>query len=468
MSLDDEDAGHHEAPRSDEQSPQRTQPARKDDKPQDDKKQSDSKGGDDKDAGDGKAQDKKQEETAKKSSPWVKIIGAIVIVAAIAGGTFYYFATKDQESTDDAYTDGRALTISPKISGYVVELLVTDNQRVKTGDVLARIDPRDYLVARDQARASLLNAQAQQRAAVLNAEIARKNFPARLLQAQGQLQQARGQLYQAQADYKRQHAVTREATTQQNVDNSTAQLQLAQGQVTAAEAAVAQAEPVQQNIGNADQQVSQIDAQIKNAQSQLDQAELNLSYATIKAPQDGWITKRNIETGNYLQVGASIFSIVTPEVWVTANFKESQLNRMRVGQHVQIKVDAYPDLKLDGHVDSVQLGLRLQVHGLPAGERDRQLREDRAACAGEDRDRSRVRPGHPLAARPVRRADRVLQIGGRRPSSGGSGVGCGLEAQSQPMADRRRRHDGSVHGDPGYHDRQREPAAHRGLRLGQL
>ena len=104
------------------------------------------------------------------------------------------------------------------------------------------------------------------------------------------------------------------------------------------------------------QQVSQIDAQLKTAQSQLDQAELNLSYGTIKAPQDGWITKRNIEVGNYLQVGASIFSIVTPEVWVTANFKESQLNRMRVGQKVHFAVDAYPGLKLDGHVDSVQLG----------------------------------------------------------------------------------------------------------------
>jgi membrane fusion protein (multidrug efflux system) len=237
-----------------------------------------------------------------------------------------------------------------------VELLVDDNQRVKAGDVLARIDPRDYIVARDQARASLLNAQAQQRAAQLNVEIAQKNFPARLLQAQGQLQQAQGQLFQAQTDYKRQHSVSREATTQQNVDQSTAQLQLAQGQVTAAQAAVQQAEPVQQNIGNTQQQVSEIDAQLKTAQAQLDQAELNLSYTTITAPQDGWITKRNIEVGNYLQVGSTIFSIVTPQVWVTANFKETQLNRMRPGQKVLISVDAYPGLKLEGHVDSVQLG----------------------------------------------------------------------------------------------------------------
>ena len=350
MSLDEKDASGHDEPRADEQSPDRTRPAKTDD----DKNKSEAQTKDKPD--DEKKQEKEQEKVAKKSSPWVKIIGGIALVLAMAGGVYYYLSTKDQESTDDAYIDGRALTIAPKVSGYVVELLVDDNQRVKAGDVLARIDQRDYIVARDQARASLLNAQAQQKAAQLNVEIAQKNFPARLLQAQGQLQQAQGQLFQAQTDYKRQHSVSREATTQQNVDQSTAQLQLAQGQVTAAQAAVQQAEPVQQNIGNADQQVNQIDAQLKTAQAQLDQAELNLSYTTITAPQDGWITKRNIEVGNYLQVGSTIFSIVTPQFWVTANFKETQLNRMRPGQKVLISVDAYPGLKLEGHVDSVQLG----------------------------------------------------------------------------------------------------------------
>ena len=163
-------------------------------------------------------------------------------------------------------------------------------------------------------------------------------------------------MFQAQTDFKRQHAVTREATTQQSVDQSTAQLQLAEGQVAAAQAQVQQAEPVKQNIGEAEQQVSQIAGQLAQAQAQLNQAKLNLSYTIITAPQDGWITKRNIEVGNYLQVGASIFSIVTPQVWVTANFKESQLNQMRPGQKVNFQVDAYPHLKLEGHVDSIQLG----------------------------------------------------------------------------------------------------------------
>ena len=352
MSLDEEppnrtaDAGH-EPPRAEEHAPDRArQPASKT-KPAE------------------AVEPKDQPKPAKKSSPWIKVIGVLVLLAAVAGGVYYYLSTKDEESTDDAFIDGRSLTISPKVAGYVVELLVNDNQRVKAGDVLARIDPRDFIIARDQARAALANAQAQQRGAELATAIARKNFPARLAQAQGQLQQARGQLYQAQADYKRQHAVAREATTQQNVDNSTAQLQLAQGQVTAAEAAVAQAEPVQQNIETTVQQTSQIAAQGLTAQAQLDQADLNLTYATIKAPQDGWITKRNIEVGNYLQVGTSIFSIVTPEVWVTANFKESQLDRMRVGQRVQFRIDAYPSLHLDGHVESIQLGTGSRFTAFP-------------------------------------------------------------------------------------------------------
>ena len=358
MSLDEETLPQHDhahpspasAPRAEEQSPERSRPD-KGGGQQDDKTSSAKD-----DAKQDKKEEKQQEESAKKASPWVKVIGAGVVLLAVAGGAYYHFSTQDSESTDDAYTDGRALTISPKVAGYVTELLVDDNQPVKAGQVLARIDPRDYIVARDNARANLIVSKAQEESAKLNAEIARKNFPARLLQAQGQLLQAQGQLFQAQTDYKRQHAITREATSQQSVDQSTAALQQAQGQVAAAQAAVQQAEPVQQNIGTADQQIAQIGGQGKQAQISLEQAELNLSYTTITAPQDGWITKRNIEVGNYLQVGATIFSIVTPQVWITANFKESQLNHMRPGQKVAIAVDAYPGLKLEGHVDSVQLG----------------------------------------------------------------------------------------------------------------
>ena len=117
-----------------------------------------------------------------------------------------------------------------------------------------------------------------------------------------------------------------------------------------------QAELVPQYIGEAEAQVRQLEAQVALAHAQLDQATLNLSWTRVTAPQDGWITKRNVEQGNYVQAGQTILSIVTPEIWITANFKESQLDRMRPGQKVDIGIDAYPDLKLTGHVDSIQLG----------------------------------------------------------------------------------------------------------------
>jgi membrane fusion protein, multidrug efflux system len=109
-------------------------------------------------------------------------------------------------------------------------------------------------------------------------------------------------------------------------------------------------------IGEADAQVGQLKGQTEQAQGRLDQADLNLSWTVVKAPQDGWITKRNVEMGNYVTAGQQIFSIVSPEVWVTANFKESQLAWIRPGQKATIEVDAYPQLHLEGHVDSVQLG----------------------------------------------------------------------------------------------------------------
>jgi membrane fusion protein (multidrug efflux system) len=112
--------------------------------------------------------------------------------------------------------------------------------------------------------------------------------------------------------------------------------------------------------------VKQLDGLVHNAQAALDQAKLNLSYTTIRAPQDGWVTQRNVEVGYYLQAAQSIMSLVVPEVWITANFKETQLARMRSGQAVDIAVDAYPSLHLTGHVDSIQMGSGSRFSAFPA------------------------------------------------------------------------------------------------------
>jgi membrane fusion protein (multidrug efflux system) len=299
---------------------------------------------------------KQAEETRVKRRPLVLRIAIGVGAILVIGGFIYWLMTRNQESTDDAYTDGRAISISPQVSGNVVSLDVTDNQFVKAGQPLIHIDPRQYQIDREQAEGELATAKAQYEAQQLGAEIGRKNFPAQLQQAQAQLLTAQANLIKAQADYDRQKSLSRPATSQQEVDAATAALEQAKAQVQLAEAQVTENSPVTERIGQTDAQVGQLKGQVEQAQAKLDQANLNISKTVVHAPQDGWITKRNVEKGTYVTPGQQVFSIVSPEVWVTANFKESQLAYMRPGQAVRIDVDAYPKLDLRGHVDSIQLG----------------------------------------------------------------------------------------------------------------
>jgi len=284
---------------------------------------------------------------------WVLLL---IVLAAAAGAAAHWYLTRDEVSTDDAFTDGRAISVAPQVAGTVVALRATDNQRVKAGDVLLEIDPRAYIAARDQAQGNLKVAEAQLANARINLEWAKQDYPAKLAAAQAALAAARASQFKANADERRQRGLPKQATTQQDIDTADAALRTADARVSEAQAAVQQAELVPQYVGEAEAQVRQLEAQVALARAQLEQAALNLSWTKVTAPQDGWITKRNVEQGNYLQAGQSILSIVTPDVWITANFKESQLDRMRPGQKVDIGVDAYPNLKLIGHVDSIQLG----------------------------------------------------------------------------------------------------------------
>ena len=282
--------------------------------------------------------------------------GVLILGLLIGGGIYYWLLTRNVESTDDANTDGRAVSVAPRVSGLVVSLDVTDNEFVHKGQALIHIDPRQFELDRNSAQGALDMAQHQFAGQKFGAEIARKNFPGRLKEAQAQLASAQAMEAKAQADDRRQRSLPKAATTQQEIDAAAAALRQAQAQVLQVEAQVAEAEPVPQQIGQADTQVGQLKGQVEQAQAKLDQALLNLSWTVVTAPQDGWITKRNVEVGDYVTVGQQIFSIVTPEVWITADFKESQLDRMRPGQPATIALDAYPHLDLRGHVDSIQLG----------------------------------------------------------------------------------------------------------------
>jgi len=297
-----------------------------------------------------------QDHRRAAARPWVRLGMVVVAIGLVSGGIYYWLATRNIESTDDAYTDGRAITISPHVSGYVISLDVNDNQYVRRGDPLIHIDPRDYQASLEQAQGQLNAAQGQLAAAQQGFAVAQVTFPARLVQAQAQLKDAQANLFKAQTDYRRQQSLPRAATTGQSIDYATAALRSAEAQVATAEAAVVQATPVQPNVRQIGAQVKQIGGSLLQAEAAVRQAQLNLEWCVVRAPQDGWITKRNVEMGNYVQQGAQIFSIVSPDVWVTANFKETQLDRMRQGQPVAISVDSYPGLKLKGHIDSVQLG----------------------------------------------------------------------------------------------------------------
>lgn len=300
----------------------------------------------------------------KKPSRLKPILTAVVAILVVAAGLYWFFTRNDIE-TDDAFTAGRAVGIAPHVEGYVVDLLVDDNQFVHKGQILARIDPRDWQIARDRAAASLDAAKAAAQASEMMHAVALLEYPGALLQAQGRLSEAHAQEFRAQTDYRRQHTVARAATSQQDRDYAQAALDAARAQVTAAQGAVQMATPVQPNIRNTVVRVTQDEANAHVADADLANADLNLGWTVIRAPCDGWISQRNIEQGNYVHKGQTVFSIVEPEVWVVANYKETQITRMRPGQKVDVRVDAYPGLKLRGHVDSLQKGTGATFSAFP-------------------------------------------------------------------------------------------------------
>ncbi len=290
---------------------------------------------------------------------------AIVLLGIVAAAADYWWLGTGLISTDDAFTDGRAVTLAPQVAGTVVALLAQDNQRVKAGDVLLQIDPRAYTASRDQAVANLHVAQAQLDNARARLDIARVDYPARRAAAEAQLTAARVTFAKTDADWRRQSQLPPQAITQQALDAANAARLTAQAGQMSAEAELRRADTVRAQVAQAETSVQELEAKVAQATAQLQQAELNLAWTRLTAPQDGWITKRNVEAGNYVQPGKSLLALVTPDVWVTANFKESDLAHLRPGQKVDISVDAYPALKLKGHVDSVQLGTGSRFTAFP-------------------------------------------------------------------------------------------------------
>lgn len=273
-------------------------------------------------------------------------------VALLAAGAFYgwqyWTVGRFQTSTDDAYVAADNTTVAPRVSGYLVDVLVGDNQRVAAGQVLARIDDRDFRIALDQAKADVAAANA-----VLDSKKAQLDIQGSTIEAAKAavaVDQANEKF--AQQEDKRYSDLA--ATGYGSVQNA----QQAGSRIAAANASVRRDTAALQS---AVKQVDLIKAEIAQAQATLahdqavqSQAELNLSYATIISPVDGVVGNRTLRVGQYVQAGTQLMAIVpTANVYVVANFKETQLTHVARGQQVDIEVDTYPGAVAHGHVDSI-------------------------------------------------------------------------------------------------------------------
>lgn len=309
-----------------------------------------------------------QNEKSERKRPGKKplIILGIVVVIMVIVALVWWLLTRNEETTDDAFTDADVVTIAPKAAGYVTELRVRDNQRVKKGDLLVVIDPRDTTAQRDQAQAQLGLAVAQLHQAQAQLALSKVQYPAQRDEAKAQVLKAQADMANAQAEYRRQRGVDPRATTQQSIDSANAQLRSAQAGLASAQAQLEVAEQVQLQIRQQETNVEARERQVDQAKAQLETATLNLSYTEVRAPFDGFVTKRNVQPGTLVQAGTALFSLVSPDIWVVANFKESQLERMRPGNKVAITVDAWPDMKLEGHIDSIQQGSGARFSAFPA------------------------------------------------------------------------------------------------------
>jgi membrane fusion protein (multidrug efflux system) len=303
-----------------------------------------------------------EEATEKKSNPKRKklllALGAVVVIAAAV----FIVLSIGHETTDNAQLDGNIVPVRASVAGYVTDVRFTDNQRVHKGDTLATIRTDDYAAMVAQAEAGLANAQATLEAAKAGLDMADQNAQASTLSslaAKESISTAETRLWKAQQDMARTNAMAKDnAATPQQVDAMKAEVDVAQAQLEMArkqtDAAQAQASGSRSHAKAQAAQIALAQALVAQRGAELKLAQIRLGNTAITAPFDAVISKKSVEPGQYLSVGAPVCAAVNEkDVWVTANFKETQLSDMRPGQPVKVEVDAYPDLKLTGHVTSL-------------------------------------------------------------------------------------------------------------------
>lgn len=351
-----------------------------------------------------------------------KVLVGVVLLVGIAG-TVWFTSTRGQVSTDDAQVDAHVTPIAPRISGHVLKVLVNDNQVVDAGTVLVEIDPREYQIAVDKARAELADAEATAIAAQSNVPITSTTTGSDVSAAQGSVDQARSgteaagkdiemararlgaaqaRLREAEANATRSSkdvdrlrglltkdeisqqqfdsAVASADVTRAGVDSMKAQIAEAEAGIRMAEsrrgqavAAEARAQAGLKGVQTGPEQVTAMRARASSAQARVElakaalaDAELRLAYAVIKAPARGVVSRKSVTPGQVVQPGQPLLAIVqTDDIWITANFKETQLSTMKPGQRVTIDIDAYGGREFSGHVDSIAAATGARFSLLP-------------------------------------------------------------------------------------------------------
>ncbi len=290
-----------------------------------------------------------QAEPKPKNKRFTYVLIALVVVGGAFGITKYVHSLYHEE-TDDAQIEANISPVIPRASGYIAEVRVKDNQLVKKGDTLLMLDNRDEKIKLDEAVAALSGAQsnlgmAQASTTASQANIATTQANASTIDAQ--IANARVNVWRTGEDFKRyENLIKDHSITQQQYEQASAAKQSAEHQLQALidqkNAANKQTAAAVSQSTATEQQISIAKATIQQRQADVDNAKLLLSYTIITAPEDGLISKVNVQPGQYVQAGQSLFSVVLDEsVWVVANFKETQLGKMKVGQKVVVQVDAY-------------------------------------------------------------------------------------------------------------------------------
>jgi membrane fusion protein, multidrug efflux system len=298
---------------------------------------------------------------------------AFLFAIVVLAGLIYFVNSEAYQSTDDAFIDGHIIMVSSKVAGRVQAVHVDDNQMVGNGDLVVELDSRDFDAATRQKSAALESTQAQ--AAAAQAGLSEAITHVNTLEATVEADRATAaadaaQNEKAQKDLKRFEELYRtKVASPQDLDQFRAGARSAQATYEAAAKKVssdeAQVDEARARVDAVGALVKSVDAQIHESDANLATARLNQSYTEVRAPESGWVTQKAVEPGAYIQAGQSLFALVPKKVWVTANFKEDQIRRMRPGQEVEVKVDALRGEKFRAHVDSIQAGSGARFSLLP-------------------------------------------------------------------------------------------------------